>query len=69
MQVFLIRHPPPRLAAGLCYGQTVLARAAMAAGLGWDPNEAHGAVYDTEQTAKLFCTIANGWRGRDCNTP
>ncbi|WP_300449456.1 histidine phosphatase family protein [Accumulibacter sp.] len=21
MQVFLIRHPPPRLAAGLCYGQ------------------------------------------------
>ena len=55
--------------AGLCYGQTVLARAAMAAGLGWDPNEAHGAVYDTEQTAKLFCTIANGWRGRDCNTP
>ncbi len=55
--------------AGLCYGQTVLARAAMAAGLGWDPNEAHGAVYDTEQTAKLFCTIANGWRGRDCNAP
>ncbi|WP_256646612.1 ribonuclease T [Thermomonas paludicola] len=48
--------------AGLAYGQTVLARAAMAAGIGWDPNEAHSAVYDTEQTAKLFCTIANGWR-------
>ena len=47
--------------AGLAYGQTVLARAAMAAGLGWDPKEAHSAVYDTEQTAKLFCAIANAW--------
>jgi ribonuclease T len=47
--------------AGLAYGQTVLARAAMAAGLGWDPNEAHSAVYDTLQTAKLFCAIANAW--------
>lgn len=47
--------------AGVAYGQTVLARAATAAGLGWDANEAHSAVYDTEQTAKLFCKIANGW--------
>ena len=47
--------------AGLAYGQTVLARAAMAAGLGWDPQEAHSAVYDTLQTAKLFCAIANAW--------
>jgi ribonuclease T len=47
--------------AGIAYGQTVLARAATAAGLGWDANEAHSAVYDTEQTAKLFCTIANAW--------
>lgn len=47
--------------AGIAYGQTVLARAAAAAGLGWDANEAHSAVYDTEQTAKLFCTIANAW--------
>lgn len=47
--------------AGVAYGQTVLARAATAAGLGWDANEAHSAVYDTEQTAKLFCTIANAW--------
>ena len=47
--------------AGLAYGQTVLARAAMAAGIGWDPSEAHSAVYDTEQTARLFCIIANGW--------
>lgn len=47
--------------AGIAYGQTVLARAAAAAGLGWDAEEAHSAVYDTEQTAKLFCTIANAW--------
>ena len=47
--------------AGLAYGQTVLARAAMAAGLGWDPGQAHSAVYDTLQTAKLFCAIANAW--------
>lgn len=47
--------------AGIAYGQTVLARAATAAGLGWDADEAHSAVYDTEQTAKLFCTIANAW--------
>jgi len=47
--------------AGVAYGQTVLARAATAAGLGWNANEAHSAVYDTEQTARLFCTIANAW--------
>ena len=47
--------------AGLAYGQTVLARAAFAAGIGWDPREAHSAVYDAEQTAKLFCIIANAW--------
>ncbi len=47
--------------AGLAYGQTVLARAAMVAGIGWDPQQAHSAIYDAEQTAKLFCTIANGW--------
>ena len=47
--------------AGLAYGQTVLARAAFAAGIGWDPKEAHSAVYDAERTAQLFCTIANAW--------
>ena len=48
--------------AGLAYGQTVLARAMIAAGFHWDPSEAHSAVYDTEQTARLFCTIANAWQ-------
>jgi ribonuclease T len=48
--------------AGLAYGQTVLARAAQCAGLDWDSNEAHSAIYDTEQTARLFCIIVNRWQ-------
>jgi ribonuclease T len=47
--------------AGLAYGQTVLSRAAQAAGLSWDNNEAHSALYDASQTAKLFCAISNRW--------
>lgn len=47
--------------AGLAYGQTVLAKAAAAAGLEWDTNEAHSAVYDAERTAELFCKIVNRW--------
>ncbi|MCA1778921.1 MAG: ribonuclease T [Xanthomonadaceae bacterium] len=46
---------------GLAYGQTVLARAVQAAGLEWDPAEAHSARYDTERTAQLFCTVVNRW--------
>ena len=48
--------------AGLAYGQTVLSRAVQAAGLAWDGNEAHSAVYDTERTAELFCLIVNRWQ-------
>ncbi len=47
--------------AGVAYGQTVLARAVQAAGLAWNSDEAHSAVYDTERTAQLFCAIANAW--------
>jgi ribonuclease T len=47
--------------AGVAYGQTVLARAAQAAGLDWNAADAHSAVYDAEQTARLFCKIANAW--------
>lgn len=47
--------------AGLAYGQTVLSRAAVAAGLDWDNSEAHSAIYDAEQTADLFCTIINNY--------
>ena len=50
--------------AGLAYGETVLARAAQRAGLEWDSDEAHSAIYDTEQTARLFCTIVNLWQAR-----
>ena len=48
--------------AGMAYGQTVLGRALAVAGLEWDANEAHSAVYDAERTADLFCTIANRFK-------
>ncbi len=47
---------------GLAYGQTVLSKAAEAAGITWNAAEAHSAVYDTERTALLFCTIVNQWK-------
>ena len=47
---------------GLAYGQTVLSRAVQAAGLDWDASAAHGAVYDTERTAQLFCAVMNRWK-------
>lgn len=47
---------------GLAYGQTVLARAMQAAKIEWDESQAHSAVYDTEKTAELFCTIVNHWK-------
>jgi len=55
--------------AGLAYGQTVLSRAAQVAGLGWKSGEAHTAVYDVEQTARLFCGIVNRWRELDPDRP
>ncbi len=45
--------------AGVAFGQTVLSRASLAAGLGWDAEEAHSAVYDAERTADLFCVVCN----------
>ena len=47
---------------GLAYGQTVLSRAAIAAGIPWDHEQAHSARYDTEKTAELFCNIVNQWK-------
>ena len=47
--------------AGVAYGETVLARAVQAAGLSWNSEEQHSAVYDTERTAQLFCRIVNAW--------
>ncbi len=48
--------------AGLAYGQTVLAKACIEAGIQFDKSEAHSARYDTEKTADLFCTIVNRWK-------
>ena len=47
--------------AGLAYGQTVLSKAVLAAGLTFDSREAHSAVYDAERTAELFCRVVNRW--------
>jgi ribonuclease T len=55
--------------AALAYGQTVLARAVQTAGLAWDNAEAHSAIYDSERTAALFCTILNRWQELDPQRP
>ncbi len=47
---------------GLAFGQTVLARACQAAGINFDADEAHSALYDCEKTAEIFCHIVNRWR-------
>lgn len=50
--------------SALAFGQTVLAKALRAAGLGFDPESAHSALYDAKQTALLFCHIVNQWDQR-----
>ena len=47
--------------SGFIYGQTVLAKAARVAGIDFDLNEAHSAIYDAEKTAELFCAMLNQW--------
>jgi len=47
---------------GLAYQQTVLAKIAQTAGLDWDNEKAHSALYDAEKTAELFCMIVNRWK-------
>jgi ribonuclease T len=53
---------------GLVYQQTVLAKIAQAAGLAWDNEKAHAALYDAEKTAELFCMIVNRWRSLTIDT-
>ena len=55
--------------AGLMYGQTVLAKSAGAAGIAWDNDEAHSALYDAEKTAELFCIIVNHWKALSPGPP
>lgn len=48
--------------SGLAFGQTVLAKACDTAGIDFNQKEAHSALYDTQRTAELFCTIVNKWK-------
>ncbi len=45
----------------LIYGQTVLAKSLKAAHIPFDQTQAHGALYDAQCTAELFCKIVNLW--------
>jgi ribonuclease T len=53
---------------GLAYQQTVLAKIAQTAGLAWDNEKAHSALYDAEKTAELFCMIVNRWKQLEAET-
>ncbi|MFT5579485.1 MAG: ribonuclease T [Paraglaciecola psychrophila] len=48
--------------SGLAFGQTVLAKACLSAGIDFDNAQAHSASYDTNKTAELFCVIVNKWK-------
>ncbi|WP_457913886.1 ribonuclease T [Candidatus Gillettellia adelgis] len=48
--------------SGLVLGQTVLAKACATASIPFDANQAHSALYDTKQTALLFCELVNRWK-------
>jgi len=43
------------------FGETVLAKACKKAGIAFNTNDAHSAIYDAEKTAELFCQIINQW--------
>jgi ribonuclease T len=45
--------------SAVALGETVLAKAALKAGITFDTKEAHSALYDAEKTAELFCKIVN----------
>lgn len=47
---------------GLAYQQTVLSKIVQSAGLSWEDEKAHSALYDAEKTAELFCLIVNRWK-------
>jgi ribonuclease T len=48
--------------AAMAYGETILVKAALAAGIEFNRDEAHSAIYDAEKTAELFCKIMNRWQ-------
>jgi len=48
--------------SALVLGQTVLAKACLEAGITFESSQAHSALYDTKQTAELFCELVNRWK-------
>ena len=48
--------------AALTLGQTVLVKACETAGIDFDLQQAHGALYDTQKTAELFCHMHNHYQ-------
>lgn len=53
---------------GLAYQQTVLSKIVQSAGLTWEDEKAHSALYDAEKTAELFCLIVNRWKQLEAAT-
>ncbi len=45
--------------SAVMFGQTVLAKSCIQAGIEFNGKEAHSALYDTQKTAELFCHILN----------
>jgi ribonuclease T len=50
--------------AAVAYGHTVLSEACARAGIAFDQDQAHSALYDAERTAELFCAVVNAWGER-----
>ncbi|MBU0456245.1 MAG: ribonuclease T [Pseudomonadota bacterium] len=48
--------------SALALGHTVLAVACERAGISFETNKAHSALYDAQKTAELFCFICNEWK-------
>ena len=66
---FTLQHFDTATLGGLVYQQTVLAKVIQAAGLDWNEDKAHSALYDAEKTAEVFCKIVNRWKELDTLSP
>lgn len=47
--------------AAVSYGHTVLSESCSRAGIPYEKDKAHSALYDAERCALLFCKIVNAW--------
>ena len=47
--------------AAVSFGHTVLSEACSRAGIAYEKDKAHSALYDAERCALLFCRIVNDW--------